>query len=191
MVSERIERSTHLASPLEQSQALFIRRWGTMGSSWGISRTMAEIHALLYVSDRPLCTDDVMRQLQVSRGNASMNLRQLLNWGLIRRVHQLGDRKDYFAAETDVWQMFQTIIRERRRRELEPILDTIDRCREMVAEGLRTPRGADRRAMEVYHRRLDEIRDFLEMMNALLNGVLKAGSGGVKRSLPALTKMLG
>jgi DNA-binding transcriptional regulator GbsR (MarR family) len=150
---------------------------------------MAEIHALLYISDRPLCTDDVMQLLQVSRGNASMNLRQLLNWGLVRRIHRLGDRKDYFAAETDVWQMFQTIIRERRRREVEPILETIDRCRQMVDSELRGARAAERAAIDTYCQRLDELRGFLQMMNALLNGVLDVGSGGVKRALTALHKL--
>src|SRR5262245_57399021 len=150
------------SSALEQSQALFIRRWGTMGTSWGISRTMAEIHALLYISVEPLCTDDVMQQLQVSRGNASMNLRQLLTWGLIRRIHRLGERKDYFAAETDVWQLFQIIIRERRRREVEPILETIDRCGQMVEPDLSTARGAERKPIEAYRRRLDDMREFLE-----------------------------
>src|SRR5437868_6576881 len=88
---------------LEDSKALFIRRWGEMSSYWGISRTMAEIHALLYVSTEPVCTDDVMSLLQVSRGNASMNLRSLVDWGLIERSHVRGDRKEYFTALADVW----------------------------------------------------------------------------------------
>ena len=78
---------------LEDSKALFIRRWGEMGGYWGISRTMAEMHALMFVAGRPLCTDDIMQQLHVSRGNASMNLRALVDWGLVERVHKLGDRK--------------------------------------------------------------------------------------------------
>ena len=106
-----------MATAFEESKANLVRRWGEMGGYWGISRTMAEIHALLFVSGRPLCTDDIMEQLQVSRGNASMNLRSLVDWALIERVHKLGDRKEYFQADTDVWHMFETITRERRRRE--------------------------------------------------------------------------
>ena len=94
---------------LSESKALLVRRWGEMGGYWGINRTMAELHALLFVSARPLCTDDVMALLQVSRGNASMNLRALVDWGLIQRVHKPGDRKEYFQADTDVWHMFETI----------------------------------------------------------------------------------
>ena len=99
----------------DKSKALFVRRWGEMAASWGISRTMAEIHALMYISAKPLCTDDVMGQLQVSRGNASMNLRQLLDWGLLARVHQRGDRKEYFVAETEVGEVLETIIGDGRR----------------------------------------------------------------------------
>ena len=121
-------------SGFQQARALFIRRWGEMAASWGISRTMAEIHALLFISTTPLCTDDLMEQLQVSRGNASMNLRQLLNWTLIQRVHQRGDREEYFEAKSDVWEMFEIICRERRRREIEPIIDTLDKCRAMLKE---------------------------------------------------------
>src|SRR5262245_30739103 len=119
---------------LSRSKALFIRRWGEMGGYWGINRTMAELHALLYISAEPLCTDDIMEALQISRGNTSLNLRQLVDWCLISRVHKKGDRKEYFIAETDVWEMFQTIVRERRRREVEPIIETINRCREMASE---------------------------------------------------------
>lgn len=118
---------------LEGARNLIVRRWGELGGYWGINRTMAEIHALLFVTGEPLCTDDVMDQLKISRGNASMNLRALVDWGLIRRAHKFGDRKEYFEADTDVWSMFETIMRERRRREVEPILATIDRCIRMVS----------------------------------------------------------
>ena len=120
-------------STLTEARSTLVRRWGEMGGYWGINRTMAEIHALLFVSRRPLCTDDIMDQLQVSRGNASMNLRALVDWGLVERIHAIGDRKEYFRADTDVWHMFETIMRERRRREVEPIIATIERCRAMVA----------------------------------------------------------
>ncbi len=82
-----------MLTPLDEARNLLVRRWGEMGGYWGINRTMAEIHALLFVSHEPLCTDDIMERLQISRGNASMNLRALVDWGLIQRVHKLGDRK--------------------------------------------------------------------------------------------------
>lgn len=165
---------------LSESKALLVRRWGEMGGYWGISRTMAEIHALLFVTGQPLCTDDVMALLHVSRGNASMNLRGLVDWGLVQRVHKLGDRKEYFQADTDVWHMFETITRERRRREVEPIINTIDRCCELVADD----RGADAATAAeaaAYRKRLNELRTFLTTMGSLFELVLRFGSEGVKQ----------
>ncbi len=175
-----------MSDAFERSRALFIRRWGEMGANWGISRTMAEIHALLFVSSKPLCTDDVMSQLQVSRGNASMNLRQLVNWGLIYRVHQAGDRKEYFDCETDVWQMFEIITRERRRREVEPIVETIEKCQEMVRDEPKRGRNPQEEDIAEYERRLNEMLEFLNAMNVVFNMIIKGGNKGMK----GLTKLL-
>lgn len=172
---------------LEGAKNLFIRRWGEMAATWGISRTMAEIHALLYLSPDPLCTDDVMEQLQVSRGSASTNLRQLLNWGLIQREHRRGDRKEYFEAEKDVWLMFETIIRERRRRELQPIVETLGRCVEMAGED---PRAKSDAVTKAYTKRFSDILDLCDAMNAVFNVVNKAGRRGLKPLTKALS-MLG
>lgn len=176
-----------MSDALGQSKALLVRRWGEMGGYWGINRTMAEIHALLFVSAQPLCTDDIMAQLHVSRGNASMNLRALVDWGLIQRVHQLGDRKEYFQADTDVWHMFETIMRERRRREVEPIIATIDRCREMVA-GHEAASAADAAETREFRRRLAEFQNFLTTMSTLFDLVLRFGSGGVRQLAQFLTQ---
>jgi DNA-binding transcriptional regulator GbsR (MarR family) len=175
---------------LDAARNLFIRRWGEMGASWGISRTMAEIHALLYLASVPLCTDDVMDRLEVSRGNASMNLRQLVNWGLIHRVHQRGDRKEYFEAEQDVWQMFETITRERRRREVEPILETIDRCRGAIQREKPTLKGEDRVQAQVYESRFDEMLRFFELMNKVFNLMTRVGPTGLKRMAGMLEKLV-
>ena len=176
-------------SAIDQSRALFIRRWGEMAASWGISRTMAEIHALLFVSTKPLCTDDVMAQLQISRGNASVNLRELTRWGLIERMHVRGDRKEYFEAESDVWQMFETISRERRRREVEPILETIHRCREMIDADLKRLKGHKREEALEYRRRLKAMLEFLDVMNSIFNLVLTTGTGGFQRAAKLVAKL--
>jgi DNA-binding transcriptional regulator GbsR (MarR family) len=167
-----------MSEALTESRNLLVRRWGEMGGYWGISRTMAEIHALLFVSTQPLCTDDIMEQLHVSRGNASMNLRGLVDWGLVRRVHKLGDRKEYFQADTNVWSMFETITRERRRREVEPIIATIDRCRELVDHA---PDDAESPEHAAHLQRLDELRSFLTTMGALFDLVLRFGHEGVSQ----------
>ena len=169
----------------------FVLHWGEMSGHWGISRTMAEIHALLFTATQQLCTDDVMEQLNISRGNASMNLRQLLNWGLIHRVHSRGDRKVYFEAECDVWQMFRIISRERQRREVEPILETIERCQAMVGKPSRTLDAEEKRRAQVFARRLEEMNEFLRITNTASDLLSKAGKGGIRRVLKLLTKAIG
>jgi HTH-type transcriptional regulator, glycine betaine synthesis regulator len=167
---------------LNEAKTMLVRRWGEMGGYWGINRTMAEIHALLFVTREPLCTDDIMASLHISRGNASMNLRGLVDWGLIRRVHKLGDRKEYFEADTDVWHMFETIMRERRRREVEPIIDTIDRCAEMVS-GEEPSDGkplGDPDDIKEFHDRVTDLRDFLSTMGTLFELVLHFGKDNIR-----------
>ncbi len=168
-----------MPSTLEECQHLLVRRWGEMGGYWGINRTMAEIHALLFVTGEPLCTDDVMAQLHVSRGNASMNLRALVDWGLVRRIHKLGDRKEYFQADTDVWHMFETIVRERRRREVEPIIESIDRCCGMLTPYSKVAPPADREQAREFARRLEDLRRFLAAMGTLIELVLQSGRDNV------------
>jgi len=175
-----------MPSRLKEAKNLLVRRWGEMGGYWGINRTMAEIHALLFVTRVPLCTDDIMDQLKISRGNASMNLRALVDWGLIERVHQLGDRKEYFRADTDVWHMFETIMRERRRREVEPIIATIDRCCELVARDAGKGNAADAECSREFHRRVGELRRFLATMGMLFELVLEFGGAGIEN----LTKLM-
>jgi len=117
---------------LAEAQDRFVAIWGQMGSTWGISRTMAEAHALLYITGKPLCTDDVMDRLRISRGSASMSLRSLLDWGIIRRAHKRGDRKEYFEAEQDVWVLLKAVVRERMKREVQPVLASLFEIRDLT-----------------------------------------------------------
>ena len=111
---------------LDEAKERFVQAWGTLGSNWGISRSMAQVHALLLVSPDAMSTEEVMEQLQISRGNANMNLRDLLDWGLVRKVTRQGERKEYFQAEKDIYKVFKQIVRERRKRELEPIFRILE-----------------------------------------------------------------
>ena len=107
----------------------FVDLWGQMANHWGISRTMSrDLMRLLMVSHEPLSAEQIMEELQISRGNASMNLRDLINWGIVRRTSVAGDRRDFFTTEADVWSMFQIILRERKKRELDPLLTRLDEC---------------------------------------------------------------
>ncbi|NWK54359.1 transcriptional regulator [Verrucomicrobiaceae bacterium N1E253] len=108
----------------------FISQWGAFGSQWGINRTMAQIHALLMIMPEALSTDEVMEYLTISRGNAHTNLKELVNWGLVRILVRRGERKEFFEAEKDVWKIFTIILRERQRREIDPALELLRGCHE-------------------------------------------------------------
>lgn len=108
----------------------FIASWGALGTNWGISRTMAQIHALLMVSPNSMSTDEVMEELQISRGNAHTNLKDLVGWGLVRIVVKKGERKEFFEAEKDVWKTFTIVLKERKRREIEPAIALLHDCAE-------------------------------------------------------------
>lgn len=111
---------------LTEAKGRFIETWGKLGSEWGVNRTMAQTHALLLVSAAPLTTDEIMETLQISRGNASMTLRDLIDWGLVEKQHKPGDRKEYFFADKDTWTIARQVARERRKRELDPVLKVLD-----------------------------------------------------------------
>ena len=111
---------------LEEAKEQFISNWGAFGSHWGVNRTMAQIHALLLVSATPLSQDDVMEQLSISRGNVNMNIRDLVNWGLARRVIIAGERKEFFVAEKDIWKVATIIMKERKKLELDPMLQLMN-----------------------------------------------------------------
>lgn len=121
---------------LDDAKRRFVQIWGTVGVEWGINRTMAQIHALLLSSPTALTTEQVMEALNVSRGNANMNLRELINWGLIYRENRPGERKEYFYAEKDVWEIAQRIAAERKKRELDPMMKMLAQLqKETTSEG--------------------------------------------------------
>jgi DNA-binding transcriptional regulator GbsR (MarR family) len=107
---------------LPEAKDKFMQAWGTLGSSWGINRTMAQVHALLLISPDPLSAEDIMDELKISRGNANMNVRALIDWGLVSKTFKSGERKEFFSAEKDIWKVATQVMKERRKRELEPVL---------------------------------------------------------------------
>lgn len=116
---------------LSEAKEKYIQTWGTFATNWGINRTMAQVHALLIASEKPLSTDEVMQQLEISRGNANMNLRALMDWGIVRKELVKGDRKEYFVAEKDVWFLFKQITKERRKREIEPVISFLEELKDI------------------------------------------------------------
>lgn len=106
----------------------FVLHWGEMGTRWGVNRTMSQIHALLYLAGRPLHAEEITETLGVARSNVSTSLKELQSWRLVKVVHVMGDRRDHFETSGDVWELFRLIVQERKRRELEPTVDTLRQC---------------------------------------------------------------
>ncbi len=152
---------------LDEAKKQFIQTWGTLGSEWGINRTMAQVHALLLISSGALCTEDIMQELNVSRGNANMNLRELMNWTLINKELVPGDRKEYFVAEKDIWIIAKTIARERKRREIKPVLKVLNSLKEI--EG-------DKKDKEIkaFTETVGNLSNFVDKMDKSVDMMLKA-----------------
>src|SRR3954447_1355620 len=177
---------------LRTSQDLFIRRWGEMGQTWGINRTMAEIHALAYITGQPQCTDDVMERLNISRGNASMSLRALCDWGIIRRLHKRGERREFFESVGDVWEMFSIIAAERKRREMDPVLETIRQCQRMLEEPTTgKAAGASHDAIQLTRQRLAGMEEFMTVTNRIFQQFVGNAKSGLTRVAKVLLKALG
>ena len=155
-----------LSRRLEEVEDRFVDLWDTMSSLWGVSPTMARIHGHLYITGAAQSMDDIMARLGISRGNVSMNLSKLVEWGLVRRVHKRGDRRDYYESLTDVWEMFTLVANQRKRREVDPIINTLKRCREeLSAEKLGEEAGEP--AAQERVRRINELLGFVTLVDNL------------------------
>lgn len=151
----------------------FIELWGDMSSWWGVSRTMAEIHGLLFITSTPHSAEDIQNSLGISRGNVSMNIRTLVEWGLVRRVRKRGDRRDYYESLTDVWEMFTVLASQRKRREIDPIVKTLKQCRtdlDSLESSKKAPSG--------HHvERVDELLGFLLTVEKVAEHFFKNNEG--------------
>jgi len=152
----------------------FILHWGEMGTRWGINRTVAQVHALLFLSPRPVPADEISSTLAVARSNVSTSLRELQGWGIVRMVHVLGDRREHFESIKDVWEIFRIVSEERKRREIDPTLRVIGEC---VTELKANPQGEG----NAYTReRLEEMLEFLKVMTGLFEEVLRMPTPALK-----------
>jgi len=143
--------STRQLSPVEQR---FVLHWGEMGARWGINRTVAQIHALIYLSPNPLNAEEIAATLNVARSNVSNSLKELQGWGIVRLVHLRDDKRDHFTALTDVWEMFRVVLDERKRREVDPTLRLVREC---IAEA-----DGDQATGAYARQRLHELAEFFE-----------------------------
>jgi DNA-binding transcriptional regulator GbsR (MarR family) len=166
----------------KEAEDRFIASWGKMAGAWGISRTMAEVHALLYISGRAMFTDEIMERLQISRGNASMSLRALLDWGIVVRSNKRGDRKEYFAAEADVWTLFRMIVRERLRREVDPLLAELHEIRDVMRKDT---------GEHPHHARIESMLEFFTLMSVLGQQFVSPSGSGLRAAATLLTTQAG
>lgn len=164
---------------LEDAKEIFIQNWGALGSSWGINRTMSSIHALLIASHEPLSTEEIMERLKISRGNANMNIRALIDWGLVKKQLKAGERKDYFYAGKDVWEIARQIVKERRKRELEPILDVVEELKQV---------DEDTEEAKVFVEMVNNLGDFTTKVNNTLDKFGKSDKNWFYKSLMKLVK---
>ena len=152
---------------LQEAKKQFIAAWGSFGSNWGINRTMAQIHALLMVSSEAISAEEVMETLHISRGNANMNLRELINWGLVNRIVLRGERKEFFIAEKDIFKVTRIIARERKKRELEPMLKFLENISHVDGD-------ADDKDIKTFTETIAGIKKLGEQTDRSLDRLIKA-----------------
>ncbi|MBG9375506.1 transcriptional regulator [Panacibacter sp. DH6] len=152
---------------LAEAKQQFIQSWGVLATQWGINRTMAQVHSLLLVASKPLSTDDIMEELSISRGNANMNIRDLIQWGLVEKVIVPGDRKEYFSAEKDIWKVATKIMYQRKKRELDPMVKVLNQLSDI--EG-------DKRNPEVkaFSETVDNLKKFAGQAEKSMDVLIKA-----------------
>lgn len=170
-------------SPVQQK---FILHWGEMGTRWGINRTVAQIHALLYISPKPLNAEDIVQALGVARSNVSTSLKELQGWGIVKLVHVLGDKRDHFESMKDVWEMFRVVLDERKKREIDPTLNLLRNC---VSEAEK-----DEATDEYTEQKLRELADFFDVTTAWYGQIRQWPTGALTKFVKAgdrIRKLLG
>ena len=161
-------------------QEKFILHWGEMGTRWGINRSVAQIHALLYISKKPMNADEIMETLSIARSNVSTSLKELQSWNIVKVVHVLGDRRDHFESVQDVWTLFQIIVEERKRREIDPTLAILREC---VHEAKKSPQESHT------HERLSELLNFCQTMTDWFNQLNRLPQAGLKKFIKLGSKI--
>ena len=167
---------------LKASRERFVAAWGDMASNWGINKTMARIHAHLMASEAALSTDEIMATLSISRGNANMNLRALADWGLVRKVSVGSERREYFQSEKDVWHMCCRIARERKKREIERVIETLQECLREAGDG---------REAAAFRKRLKELLELVKTLDFVLGKLAQQEKNAVMRKVLMLMKAMG
>lgn len=152
---------------LSDAKAQFIQAWGLLGAQWGVNRTMAQIHALLLIAPDPMSAEEIMEGLDISRGNANMNVRELMNWGIVEKVLVPGERKEFFVAEKDIWKVGTAIARERKKRELDPVLKVLLQLNKIDGD-------QKDKHIKAFRETITNIQKFAHQTDAALNAFIKS-----------------
>ena len=151
----------------EEAKNQFLQTWGKLATEWGISRTMAQVHALLLIAPEPLSAEEIMEELNISRGNVNMNVRELMDWDLVNKVLVPGERKEFFEAEKDIWEIAKRVAKERKRREIEPVLKVLEQLTKVEGD------KKDKKIKE-FTERIGELNNFVSKMDKSVDTMLKA-----------------
>jgi len=163
----------------QEAKEKYLETWGSLATQWGINRTMAQIHALLLIELNPLSTEQIMEELQISRGNANMNIRALMDWGIVEKKLISGDRKEYFIAKKDVWELFKQITKERRKREIDPMLQTLEELKKI---NIKNPES------EEFVKVVSDITSVTKKLNKVLDLAIKSDEHWLTGKLTDLFK---
>ena len=164
---------------LDDAKLKYIHTWGSLATSWGINKTMAQVHALLLVSTKPMSADDIMETLKISRGNVNMNVRALIDWGIVSKEFVIGERKEFFVADKDIWELFKQVTKERKKREIEPVLKVLDELQNDVSDNSED-------AME-FKKVMKDLSTVTTTVNNILDKTIKADEHWL---LSSFTKMI-
>ena len=167
---------------LEESKTKFIDTWGGLGSAWGISKSMAQMHAFLLTSPEAMSMEDIMEELNMSRGNVNLNVRSLVDWGLVERISVKGERKEFFRAEKDIWRIATKIAGERRKRELEPVVNTLMQVKDI------DPADRKKKEAQQFIQFIESLEDFVRKVDGALELFVKADSNWFAGTLLKLIK---
>ena len=167
---------------LEEAKNKFIQQWGSLGSKWGINRTMAQIHALFLITQESLSAEEVMETLQISRGNANMNIRTLIDWGLVYKEYKIGERKEFFTGEKDIWKVAQRVIKIRQRTELDPIMHALIELQHVEST------KKDKEEVDYFTNQIKDIKSLAELADKSLTTISNSNEGWFLRTFMKLFK---
>lgn len=167
---------------LNEAKERFIQTWGALGSKWGINRTMAQIHALFLITEKALSAKEVMESLKISRGNANMNIRTLIDWGLVYKEHKMGERKEFFTGEKDIWKVAQRVIKIRQRQELDPIMQVLVELQHVEST------SSNKEEVAHFEEQMKNIKSLAELADSSLTKISNSNEGWFVRTFMKLFK---